>query len=223
MVHAMTHSLLGSTTTISRCIGRWSSPLVAIVIAILLQSANPVSVRAQDWCACPNPVALKTLNICIDNVTYNVTVHGCNIIRTAAPLLAGICNNLDQNQYTIITKVCFNGPKPLVIDARKTFSAILCAMSPATPDSAWGGFLPPVVGSIWCWAVMTPKCVEINQATGCIQSCGTTCCVFQMQWTRTATGADYLFRCTRVFDGICNQAPCEGIDCPDRLSCCTAN
>lgn len=194
---------------------------IATLLAILLQS---VSLKADSPCDCSNPIALKTRNICIDNVTFNVTVYGCNSVRTSAPLLAGICSpSLAQNQYTVITKVCFNGTKPAIIDAQKTLSAVLCAMSPTTADSAYSGFLPPDVGSIWCWTVLTPKCVVVNQATGCIERCGTKCCLYEMRWTRTATGSTYIKTGECTLTGQCYQAPCEEIECPNKNNCCTAS
>ena len=169
-------------------------------------------------------MALKTGNICIDNVTYNVTVYGCNTIRANTPLLAGICTGLLQNQYTVITKICFNGTRPTTIDATKTFSAVLCSMSPTTADSAYTALLPADVGSVWCWTVMTPKCVEVNQATGCIERCGTKCCVYEMRWTRTSP-TDVFYEKTGecVQSGQCSQAPCEEIACPNRTECCTTS
>lgn len=205
---------------------RRSFPFIAIIVAILLQS---VSAQAQSPgsgsspCSCSNPVELKTLDICIDSTTYNVTVYGCGSKRTSTPLLADPCDNgLLQNQYSNITKVCFNGPKPVIIDATKTFSAILCKMSPATVDSAWdNAVIPPTLGTVWCWSVMTPKCVTVNQATGCIERCGTKCCIFQMRWTQTINGIVYdqpFPPCVR--GGTCNQYPCQEIECPTRDLCC---
>jgi|NOAtaT_7_FD_contig_123_62352_length_8769_multi_4_in_0_out_1_4 hypothetical protein len=193
----------------------------AMFFVILLQS---VLLKADTPCDCAGPVALKTRDVCIDNTTYNVTVYGCNTIRTSAPLLTGICNStLAQNQYTVITKVCFNGTKPAIIDAQKTLSAVLCAMSPTSADSAYSGLLPPGVGSVWCWTVMTPKCVGINQATGCIERCGTKCCLYEMRWTRTATGYTYMKTGGCTLGGECNQAPCEEIECPNKNDCCTTS
>lgn len=199
---------------------RWCSPLIAIVVAILLQS---VSVQAQP-CTCPTSVVLKTLNVCIDNATYNVTVYGCSEIEYAYPYMDEVCvGSGRQNQYTTITRVCFNGARPAVIDASKTFKAILCTMKPSGTDSSWNsGVIPPALGSIWCWTVMTPKCVTINQATGCIFQCGTLCCRYAVRWMQTASGPviEREWKFCSDTGTECGQAPCVSIDCPTREDCC---
>ncbi len=147
-------------------------------------------------------------------------------MRYTAPLLDATCSILQQNQYTKIRRVCFNGAKPAIIDAIKTFSAIFCTMKPVGTDSSWnGGIIPPNVGEIWCWTVFTPKCASVNQSTGCILACNTPCCMYEMRWVQTANGPSLSepssgeWYCTIGGDN-CGQNPCVEIGCPERESCC---
>ena len=201
--------------------------LTVVVVTITMSHSN----LAAQGCSCETPVALKTLDICIDNVTYNVTVYGCSIVRFAAPLLDPTCTpTYQQNQYTVIRRVCFNGVRPVPIEPLKTFSAILCTMKPVTGDSSWNnGVIPPNTGSVWCWTVFTPKCATVNQVDGCIYACNTLCCRYEMRWVQTANGPS-----TSTSDGgyekycpdpgaDCGQSPCVLVGCPERTNCCTRN
>jgi hypothetical protein len=198
--------------------------LAIVVVTIWI---GQLQLRAQG-CNCDTSIELKTLNICIDSNTYNVTVYGCSAVRYDIPLLDPTCTpTYQQNQYTVIRRVCFNGARPVPIDPVKTFSAILCTMKPVVGDSSWNtGITPPVIGSIWCWTVFTPKCATINQATGCILTCNTLCCRYEMRWVQMASGPStdikdggYEKECSDTSED-CGQAPCVLVGCPNRSNCC---
>lgn len=197
--------------------------IAACIYALVLMLSLGHELKAQGACSCQVTEELKTLDICIDNNTYNVTVFGCSQVAYAAPLLPATCSGLLQNQLTTIRRVCFNGAKPTAIDAMKTFGAIFCTMRPVNNDSSWnGGVIPPSVDAIWCWTVSTPKCVTINQSTGCIVACGDKCCRYEMRWRQTADGP-YLTQEWHCSVGTnCAQSPCEELEtCPKRENCCT--
>ena len=208
-----------------------TTPLIkhflSLAIVVVTVCIGQLQLRAQG-CNCDTPIELKTLNICIDSITYNVTVYGCSAVRYNIPLLDPTCTPTNQqNQYTVIRRVCFNGARPVPIDPLKTFSAILCTMKPVVGDSSWNsGVIPPTIGSVWCWTVFTPKCATINQATGCILACNTLCCRFEMRWVQTASGPStdgdddgYEKECPDPSED-CGQAPCVLVGCPNRRNYC---
>ncbi len=202
--------------------------LASLAIVVVAMHIGQPRLLAQG-CNCDTPVALKTLDICIDSNTYNVTVYGCSAVRYNIPLLDPTCTpTYQQNQYTVIRRVCFNGVRPVPIDPLKTLSAIFCTMKPVIGDSSWNnGIIPPAIGSVWCWTVFTPKCATVNQVDGCISACNTLCCRYEMRWVQTASGPS-----TAYLDGgfekycsdpseDCGQSPCVLIGCPSRYVCCT--
>jgi len=194
-------------------------------IAALLLACSTVPMRADvDDCTCNADSLLKgSLSICISGTTYAVDVFGCKRVLNVYPWLPALCTGSGgQNQITTITRVCFVGTKPTPIDASATFQAILCALDPCKTPGVMGALVPPVVGSIYCWTVLFPKCIEVNNATGCIYKCGDGCCITSRRWTRGAGGA-----CTLTAAWSCDYAPlecnspCIEVDCPSPYgSCC---
>lgn len=204
------------------------SHLVMFTVALVAMMSVHVDLTAQG-CSCDNPVELKTLDICIDNQTYNVTAYGCSVVQNAPPYLPATCTpGLLQNQYTMIRRVCFNGARPLPINPLRTLSAILCTMKPVIGDSSWNnGIIPPAIGSVWCWTVFSPKCAIVNQADGCIYACSDLCCRYEMRWVQTANGPSTseasggFERYCSDAGADCGQGPCALVGCPKNENCCT--
>lgn len=193
-------------------------------IAALLLACSTVPMRADvDDCTCNADSLLKgSLSICISGTTYAVDVYGCKRVLNVYPWLPEICATSGrQNQYTTITRVCFVGTKPTPINASATFQAILCALDPCKTPGVMGAFVPPVAGSIYCWTVFFPKCVEVNNATGCIYKCSDGCCIVSRRWKREDDGT-----CTRTGVWVCPNnstecnSPCEQVTCPDPYGTC---
>ena len=134
------------------------------------------------------------------------------------PQLDAICRLSGlQDQYTTITKVCFVGAKPTPIDPRAVFNAILWAMDPCLNPGLFGASVPIPIGSIYCWTVMTPKCVFVNQGTGCITKCGDGCCRLARRWKRQADGSCIL---DEKAPGILAEWSCD-IPTTNCISSCT--
>ena len=165
-----------------------ASLLLCSVLMIGAFSALEAQTRDYD-CTCPTEaLGVDNVPICIGGVNYVVEVTRCQ--EFGAPLLDAICLPSGfQDQYTTITKVCFVGAKPTPIDPRAVFNAILWAMDPCLNPGLFGASVPLPVGSIYCWTVMTPKCVFVNQGTGCITKCGDGCCRLARRWIRKADGS----------------------------------
>lgn len=192
-------------------------------IAALLLACSTVPMRADvSDCTCDaDSLIADNLAICIGGTNYVVDVYGCMRIDNSYPFLAQLCSTSgDQNQYSTITRICFVGSKPLPIDPATTFSAVLCALDPCKTPGVSGAWVPPVAGSIYCWTVLLPRCVQVNNATGCILKCGDGCCLVARQWTRGADGS-----CTRTGIWKCSSnptncvSPCVTVDCVDPECC----
>jgi hypothetical protein len=183
-----------------------------------------IPVRADvDNCQCDTEILLSDdLPICIGDVNYIVDVYGCKLVGFAPDYLPPICNppDLRQDQYTTVTRVCFVGVKPLPINAKATLDAILCAWNPCVSPGVMGAFVPQTPGSRYCWTTLFPKCVQVNNATGCISKCGDGCCILARQWTRMSDGSCMLtgsWACDLPSTSCINT--CIEIECPTPVCC----
>ena len=192
-------------------------------IAALLFACSTVPTRADvDDCTCTtDSLIADNLAICIGGTNYVVDVYGCMRIDISAPYMTALCTGSgQQNQYSTITKICFVGAKPLPIDPAATFGAVLCALDPCLTPGVGGAWVPPVAGSLYCWSVLLPRCVQVNNATGCIIKCNDGCCIVARQWRRGADGG-----CTRTGYWQCTTeptncvSPCVTVDCVDPACC----
>lgn len=183
-----------------------------------------IPVRADvDNCQCDTEILLSDdLPICIGGVNYIVDVYGCKRLRVAPGYLAAICGPEDllQDQYATVTRVCYVGAKPMPINAKATFDAILCAWNPCVNPGIMGAFVPLAPDSRYCWTTLFPKCVQVNNATGCISKCGDGCCILARQWTRMSDGSCVLtgtWTCDLPSTSCINT--CIEIECPTPVCC----
>jgi len=189
-------------------------------VASLLLLCSTVSMRADvNDCTCNVDSTLATnLTICIGGTNYVVDIFGCK--RDAPPLLAPICAAGSINQYTTITKVCFVGVRPIPIDPAATLSAILCELDPCKTPGILGATVGPTFLDVYCWAYFLPRCVRVDNLTGCIIKCGDGCCVVRRDFTRQADGS-----CLPTLFAQCTTAPtacispCVQIDCVEPVCC----
>jgi len=193
-----------------------------ICIAALLLMFAFVPMRADvDDCSCDTEIkVMANLAICIGGTNYVVDVYGCKRVGVAPTYLPAVCGPFLQNQYTNITKVCFVGVRPIPINPAATFSAILCAWDPCRTPGIMGATVGIVPNSVYCWTIFYPKCVGVDNTTGCIVKCGDGCCIIARQWTRQFDGTCLLTRsdkCT-VATTVCND-PCVQLDCVDPVCC----
>lgn len=180
-----------------------------------------------DRCEC-TPGVIDSIVICIDSTSYQVQLLGCMKLPGVFPdTLPSLCDSaVAQDRYTTITGVCFGSSRPAVIDAETVFKAVLCALDPCSNPGILGVNVPP--GFVYCWTIITPRCVIVNDLLGCIYRCGTGCCISETRWFRTAEGD-----CSMLATWNCSVDPqnctgpsgCSPIGCPVRdSSCCiTAN
>lgn len=193
-------------------------------IAALLLAYSTVPMRADvSDCTCDaDSLIADNLSICIGGINYVVDVYGCMRIDNSYPFLAQLCSpSGDQNQYSTITRICFVGSKPLPIDPAATFGAVICALDPCKTPGVSGAWVPPVAGSIYCWTVLLPRCVQVNNATGCINKCGDGCCLIARRWARGDDGSCTLTGFWRCFSNPTNcVSPCVEVDCIEQLECC---
>jgi len=166
--------------------------------------------------------SLANVTICIGGTNYVVKIYGCNIISTTPPYLAEVCAGSGrQDQYTMITRVCFVGVRPIPIDPQATFSALLCKLDPCKSPGILGASLPGIINSVYCWTMSFPKCVGVDNTTGCIEKCGDGCCRIARRWTRNLLGQcvpDGTWNCD-INPTTC-VSPCYQIDCPNLDDCC---
>jgi len=204
-----------------RLVGR----LITCLALIMLAAMQPVSLNAADGdCSCqPAGLLMSNVQICISNTTYTVDIYGCRQV-SGADLLPALCTSSgQQNQYTTITKVCFVGTKPSPIDPRAVFNALLCLMDPCENPGFFGANVPMTTGALYCWTVMTPKCVRVNDTDGCIYKCGDGCCRIARRFERQSNED-----CLKTGEWYCDIAstnctsPCtHEIECPRPVNCCT--
>lgn len=191
-------------------------------IAALLLACSTVPMRADVTdCTCnADSLISDNLAICIDGTNYVVDVYGCRRVAYSAPWIAAVCLGTGgQNQVTNITRVCFVGAKPVPIDPVATFGAILCALDPCKTPGIMGAIVPPTSGSVYCWTVIFPKCLSVDNVLGCIYKCGDGCCRVARRWSRGLTGS-----CDIDFEIPCHTpttcpGACLQIECP-RSTCC---
>lgn len=199
------------------------SKYIYTCIAALLLACSTVPMRADvDDCTCTiDSLISDNLAICIAGTNYVVDVYGCRRVGFAPNYLAEICpGSFLQNQYTTITRVCFVGTKPLPIDPQATFNAILCAWDPCVTPGIMGAIVPPLAGARYCWTTFFPKCVNVDNGTGCIYKCGDGCCIMARRFERQVDGS-----CRETLRKICDVAtttcvsPCIEIECPEPVCC----
>ena len=192
-------------------------------IAALLLACSTVPMRADvDDCTCTiDSLISDNLTICIGGTNYVVDVYGCRRVGLPPTYLPQICpTSLLQNQYTTITKVCFVGARPIPIDPRATFNAILCEWDPCKTPGIMGAIVPPVPGDRYCWTTFFPKCVGVDNLTGCIHKCGDGCCILSRRFERQLDGS-----CLKTRTWVCDVpntsciSPCTVIDCPEPTCC----
>lgn len=196
---------------------------IFLCIAALLLASSIVPIRADvNDCTCTiDSVISNDLTICIDGTNYVVDVYGCRRVGLPPTYLAQICfGSLLQDQYTTITKVCFVGARPLPIDPSATFSAILCEWDPCKTSGIMGAIVPNAVGARYCWTTLFPKCVGVDNFTGCINKCGDGCCILSRRFERQPDGG-----CLKTRSWVCDIAstscisPCTEIACPEPTCC----
>lgn len=196
---------------------------VSTVLTLLFLLVSFASMKADvNDCTCSEDSLLKGgLSICIDGTNYSVDVYGCKRVLNVYPYLDPLCEESErQNQITTITQVCFLGAKPVPIDPVATFEAILCELDPCKTPGVMGAFVPPVVGSIYCWTILLPKCLRVYNNTGCIVKCNDGCCIIARRWARQTGGVCVrtgIWRCETESSSC--EDPCEIINCVDPRCC----
>lgn len=198
---------------------------LSMLLLFIIMKAGYAQTLA-DKCGC-NPGNLGSIVICVNDTSYQVQLRGCMKQPGIYPdTLPSLCDSaFSQNLYTSITSVCFGSIRPAVLDAQKIFNAVVCALDPCLYPANFGINIPP--NTIYCWTVVTPKCVFINDALGCVYKCGTGCCITETRWFRDEEGD-----CRMRASWSCKVEPvncagpfgCFQIDCPQRdTSCCAIN
>jgi hypothetical protein len=197
--------------------------LFACLLLQTISFAEPIALKAQDTtCACQQVGELPSnFQICIGGSYYTVNLFGCISTPPPGQLLPAICpGSGQQNQYTTITKVCFKDSMPVPLDPQKVFEAILYLMNPCTNAGFFGANVPAEIGSLYCWTVMTPRCVFVDTVSKCISSCGTSCCRLARRFQRMADGkceVSGTWSCPIM--GTC-ESPCQRIEgCPQPNIC----
>lgn len=196
-----------------------------ILLGILLFIATASSGYSQtpaDKCQC-TPGVIDSIVICIADTSYQVQLMGCMKLPGAYPdTLPSLCDSaVSQDRYTTITGVCFGTSRPAVINADTVFKAILCALDPCRNPGILGINVPP--GFVYCWTIITPKCVVVNDSLGCIYRCGTGCCISETRWFRTEAGVCNMERswnCEADPTNCTGPSGCSPIACPARDSAC---
>lgn len=177
------------------------------VVAAALMLFSSLSVRSYAVaCDCSVNIT-RTVDICLDDSTYSITVSFCETNYTA-PFPAGNCTTFGQDRISKIKKICFNGPEPLGYTNVQIISALYCAIknTGCNPGNPWGFSVPIPPGSVYCWQIQAPKCTkrDINR---CIIPCGDDCkwCYYEFRWFRSA--------------GACVWSPSLGNSCSDAGGC----
>ncbi len=200
-----------------------SQPGALSVVGLGIRSA--VESPMTSACDCDEPASMGQLTICIDGRDYEIEIFGCLTRPGIGQLLPGLCSNLQMNQYTHITKVCFIDPPPSPLDVKLVFEAILCRFDPCKNPGYLGANVPLATGSIYCWSVIFPKCVSFNSTTNCIERCGDGCCIIETGWERAANGCCFVsdYNECDYSNSSCYE-PCFLIEsCPRRLECCNTD
>lgn len=149
----------------------------------------------------------RTVNICVNNNNYSVTVHFCETEYYYPNFKAGHCTpSLGQNRVSQIKKICFNGLTPPGTNL-DIINALYCSIANTgcNQPNPWGFVVPMVQGGIYCWQVSVPRCTK--RENNCIVACGDDCkwCYYEFRWERNA--------------GVCKFAPLPGNQCADDGDC----